>query len=346
MRRREFVASVGAIGGTAVAWPLGVRAQHQPMPVIGFLSAITSYGPFLVAFRKGLADAGYVEGENVAIEYRWAEGRYDQLPELASELVRRQVAVIVAAGGNQSARAAKAATTTVPIVFYSGDPVAEGLVTSLNRPGGNMTGMSTFAPALGGKRVDLLRELLPGVSALAMLINPNYAPAAAEAAETENAARALGHKLSVFKASSEGGIEAAFATLAQQRPDALIVGADPFFNSRREQLATLAMRNSIPGDLRMARIFRGCRPDEQRRRLCRRLSPSGYLRRAHSERRQSGGPTGHPTDQVRAGHQSEDRQSARPQVPADHARHCRRGDRIGANLLRCMSPLLAQSGHP
>jgi putative tryptophan/tyrosine transport system substrate-binding protein len=224
MKRREFIT---VLGGAVATWPLGVRAQQQPVPVIGFLSAISSYGPFLVAFRNGLAEAGYIEGENVAIEYLWAEGRYDQLPELASELVRRQVAAIVAVGGNESARAAKAATTTIPIVFYSGDPVAEGLVSSLNRPGGNLTGMSTFAPALGGKRIDLLRELLHGASALAMLINPKYAPAAAEAAETENAARALGHRLSVFKASSESGIEAAFATLAQQRPDALIVGADP-----------------------------------------------------------------------------------------------------------------------
>jgi putative ABC transport system substrate-binding protein len=243
MRRREVIS---LLGGAAAAWPIAARAQQSVMPVIGFLSAISSYGPFLVAFRRGLADAGYVERENVTIEYRWAEGRYDRLPELASELVRHRVAVIVAAGGNQSARAAKAATATIPIVFYSGDPVAEGLVASLNRPGANLTGMSTFAPALGGKRIDLLRELLPGASALAMLINPNYAPAAIEAAETENAARALGHKLSVFKASSKGGIEATFATLAQQRPDALIVGADPFFNSRREQLAMLATRNSIP----------------------------------------------------------------------------------------------------
>jgi putative ABC transport system substrate-binding protein len=243
MKRRDFIS---LFVGAAAAWPLAARAQQRAMPVVGFLSAIPSYGPFLIAFRRGLAEAGYVEGENVAIEYRWAEGHYDRLPELASELVRRQVAVMVAAGGNQSARAAKAATATIPIVFYSGDPVAEGLVASLNRPGGNMTGVSTFASALGGKRVDLLRELLPGVSALAMLINPNYAPAAAEAAETENAAKARGHKLSIFNASSEGGIEAAFSMLAQQRPDALIVGADPFFNSRREQLALLALRNSIP----------------------------------------------------------------------------------------------------
>jgi putative ABC transport system substrate-binding protein len=241
MRRRDFIKG---IAGSVAAWP--AHAQQLPMPVIGFLSAISSYEPFLVAFRKGLAEAGYVEGETVAIEYRWAEGHYDRLPELASELVRRQVEVVAAAGGSQSARAAKAATATIPIVFYSGDPVAEGLVASLNRPGGNLTGMSTFAPALGGKRVDLLRELVPGASALAMVINPNYAPAAAEAAEMEDAVRALGHKLSVFKASSEGEIEATFATLAQQRPDALIVGADPFFNSRREQFATLAMRDSIP----------------------------------------------------------------------------------------------------
>jgi putative ABC transport system substrate-binding protein len=243
LKRREFIT---LLGGAAAAWPITVRAQQPAMPMIGFLSAISSYGPFLVAFRRGLAEAGYVEGENVAIEYRWGEGHYDRLPELASELVRRQVAVIVAAGGNQSARAAKVATATIPIVFYSGDPVAEGLVASLNRPGGNMTGMSTFAPALAGKRVDLLIKLLPGASALAMLINPDYGPAAAEAAETENVTRVIGRRLSVFRASSEGSIEAAFAALAQQRPDALIVGADPFFNSRREQFATLAMRNSIP----------------------------------------------------------------------------------------------------
>jgi putative tryptophan/tyrosine transport system substrate-binding protein len=243
MRRRDFIK---VIVGSAATWPLAARAQQPAMPVVGFLSAIPSNTSFLVAFRRGLAEAGYVEGENVAVEYRWAEGHYDRLPGLASDLVRRQVAVIVAAGGNPSALAAKTVTATIPIVFYSGDPVAEGLVASLNRPGGNMTGMSTFAPALTGKRLDLLRELVPRAAVFAMLVNSDYAPAAAESAESENAARALGYKLSVLKASSKDGIEAAFATLAQQRPDALIVGADPFFNSQRAQFVELAMRYSIP----------------------------------------------------------------------------------------------------
>jgi putative tryptophan/tyrosine transport system substrate-binding protein len=242
MRRREFI----AIAGGAAAWPFAVRAQQPAMPVVGFLSAISSNTSFLVAFRRGLTEAGYVEGENVVVEYRWAEGHYDRLPGLASDLVRRKVVVIVAAGGNSSVLAAKTVTATIPIVFYSGDPVAEGLVASLNRPGGNMTGMSTFAPALAGKRLDLLRELVPRAAVFAMLVNSDYAPAAAELAETENAARTLGYKLSVLKASSKDGIETAFATLARQRPDALIVGADPFFNSQRAQFVALAVRYSIP----------------------------------------------------------------------------------------------------
>jgi putative ABC transport system substrate-binding protein len=234
LRRRQFISLLGG----AAAWPLAARAQQ---PTIGFLSAIPSNDTFLAAFRLGLAEAGYVEGQNVTIEYRFADRNYDQLPDMASDLVRRQVALIVAAGGSPSAAAAKAVTTTIPIIFTGiDDPVSSGFVASLNRPGGNMTGMSTLLAALGGKRFALLREMIPRAMVIGMLINPEYPPAAAEAADIENATRAEGREVFVLRASSESEIEAAFATISKRRPDALIIGADPFFNSRRTQLVTHA----------------------------------------------------------------------------------------------------------
>ena len=244
MRRREFI---GLFGATAVTWPIAAQTQQPAMPVIGFLSAIPPNDSFLAAFRRGLAELGHVEGRNVTIEYRFAERNYDQLPELASDLVRRQVSVIVAAGGGPSATAAKAVTTTIPIIFTGiDDPVSSGFVASLNRPGGNMTGMSMLVAALGGKRLELLREMEPRAMVIAVLMNPEYQPAATEAADIESAARAGGREFFLFRASSESDIEVAFGTLARQRPDALIVGADPFFNSRRWQLVALASRSSIP----------------------------------------------------------------------------------------------------
>ena len=236
LRRRQFISLLGG----AAAWPLAARAQQ---PTIGFLSAIPSNDTFLAAFRLGLAEAGYVEGQNVTIEYRFADRNYDQLPDMASDLVRRQVALIVAAGGSPSAAAAKAVTTTIPIIFTGiDDPVSSGFVASLNRPGGNMTGMSTLLAALGGKRFALLREMIPRAMVIGMLINPEYPPAAAEAADIENATRAEGREVFVLRASSESEIEAAFATISKRRPDALIIGADPFFNSRR--IATCCPRPS------------------------------------------------------------------------------------------------------
>jgi putative ABC transport system substrate-binding protein len=242
MRRREFIT---LLGGAAVAWPLAARAQQPAMPVIGFLSSIPFNSSFLAAFRQGLAVAGYVEGRNVAIEYLSAEGHYDRLPGLAADLVRHQVAAIVAAGGSPPAMAAKAVTATIPIVFTgTDDPLT--LVASLNRPGGNITGMTTFAATLAGKRLGLLHEIVPRATVIAMLMNPNYPPAMAEMADTETAARAGAQELFVLRASSESEINMAFATLAQRRPDALVVAADPFLNSRREQFVALAARNSIP----------------------------------------------------------------------------------------------------
>jgi putative tryptophan/tyrosine transport system substrate-binding protein len=232
MNKREFIT---LLGGASVAWPLGAGAAAQN-PVIGFLSAV-SPGPFasnLAAFRRGLSQTGFIEGKNVAIEYRWAEGHYDRLPALAVELVRRKVDVIVATVGGP---AAKAATTTIPIVALSGgDPVEEGLVANLNRPGGNVTGWALFAFSLGPKRFELLRELVPTATLIAVMANPSNHPANADRRDVEAAARAIGQRIVVFEASSESDFEPAFAAMVQQGVGALLVMADPFFYNRREQL--------------------------------------------------------------------------------------------------------------
>jgi putative ABC transport system substrate-binding protein len=241
--RRKFLAT---LGGGAAAWPLAARAQQSAMPVVGFLGT-ASPGPFahLVAgFRRGLQETGFVEDRNVVIEYRWAEGHYDRVPAL---MARRQVAVIVTVGGETSAAAAKAATTTIPIVFNAAtDPVKLGLVASLARPGGNATGVNTFTTELAEKRLGLLHDLVPAASTIAVLLNPVFAPAAVNARESETAARAVGKEVVIFNASSETEIETAFAKIVQARPGALLVGSDPFFNSRRDRIVLLAARHAIP----------------------------------------------------------------------------------------------------
>jgi putative tryptophan/tyrosine transport system substrate-binding protein len=246
MRRREFIT---LLGGAATAWPLAARAQQSgPMPAIGFLggSSLTDRRPLLTAFRQALTEAGFVEGQNVAIEYRWAEGQYDQLPALAAELVRRQVALVVA-GDGPSALAAKAATTTIPIVFNTGiDPVQVGLVTSLNRPGGNLTGVNMIAGPLPAKQLGLLHDLAPAAGTIAVLINPNNANAERDAATVQDAARAIGVQILVTRAVAESDFENVFAILARERAGALLINSDVFFTSRRDQIIALAGRHALP----------------------------------------------------------------------------------------------------
>jgi putative tryptophan/tyrosine transport system substrate-binding protein len=245
VKRREFITLVG---GAAAAWPLAARAQQPAMPVIGYLDSQSpgTFPDYLRVFRQGLKDTGYVEGENVATEYRFAENQIDRLPALAADLVRRRVAVIVA-GGPPAALAAKAATTTIPIVFGVGDdPVKIGLVASLARPGGNLTGINFFAAELAAKRLELQREMMPAAARVAVLVDPNFTLTEFQVRDAETAARAMGLQIQVANASTSREINAAFATFVRDRPDALVVGTGPFFTSRRVQLALLAGRYGIP----------------------------------------------------------------------------------------------------
>jgi ABC-type uncharacterized transport system substrate-binding protein len=246
MRRRDFVALVG---GAAAAWPLTARAQQPGMPVIGFLNGTSpgAWAPFVAAFRQGLSETGYVEDRNVAIEYRWAEGHYNQLPAMVADLVRRQVAVIVVTGGANLVLAAKAATSKIPVVFSTGgDPVKLGLVVSLNRPGGNATGVNVFTSVMEGKRLGLLRELVATATLVAVLVNPNNRLTEIQLIDVQESARTLGAQIHILHASSEREIEAAFATMTQLRAGALLVGADPFFLSQRDRLVALAASHKIP----------------------------------------------------------------------------------------------------
>jgi putative tryptophan/tyrosine transport system substrate-binding protein len=245
MKWREFMTLIGG----AAAWPLAARAQQATIPLIGYLSSgsPTAFAPMVAALRRGLGEAGVVEGKHFAIEYRWAEGQYERLPAFAADFVRRQAAVIVATGGSDPALAAKAATETIPIVFTGGlDPVELGLVASLARPGGNATGTINIAGDLNAKRLGMLRELVPAATTIAVLANPGVSDSEAQLKEVETSARAIGQRILIFDAGSEGDFKKAFEAMVQRGADALFVNASPFFTSQRKKLVALAARHAIP----------------------------------------------------------------------------------------------------
>jgi putative tryptophan/tyrosine transport system substrate-binding protein len=244
IERREFI---GLLGGAATVWPLAARAQQPAMPVIGFLDGQSFDLHLMTAFRQALKDAGYIEGRNVAIYFRSADGQTDRLVTLAGDIIGRRVAVIITTGGGAAALAAYAATTTIPIVFVNGvDPVSSGLVMTLNRPGGNATGVYIFQQVLEGKRLGLLRELVPSAASIAVLLNPTNANFQTQLRGVQDAARDLGQQVSILSANTEREIDVAFATVAQSGARALLVGSDPFFSSERDQIIALAARHAIP----------------------------------------------------------------------------------------------------
>ena len=249
MRRREFVTLVVGAAATSASWPLAARAQQPAMPVIGYLSARSreDTSHLIAAFQRGLAESDYIDGRNVTIEYRFALGQYDKLPAMANELVRLPAAVIATTGGEPSALAAKAATSIIPIVFAIGsDPVKQGLTASINRPGGNATGITSLTNEMEPKRLGLLREVVPHAHTIGFLLNPSFAQAESQLAAMQQAARAMNLAITVLRADTDQEIDAAFEAIAQQRVPALVVGANPFFDTRRKKLVALAARNAVP----------------------------------------------------------------------------------------------------
>jgi putative ABC transport system substrate-binding protein len=249
MKRREFIMALGGAAASSMSWPRAARAQQRAMPVIGFLGAPSPapYARYVAALRQGLKEAGYIEGQNVTIEYRWAEGQYDRLPALAADLVSRRVAAIVPIGGAPATVAAKEATSTIPIIFnMTADPVELGLVASLNRPGGNITGVTMLGVELEVKRLELLHELVPTSALIGMLVNPNNAQAKTQSRDVQAAARSIHRQVLILNASTEREIQKAFATFVQDRVGALLVGADTFFTSEPTLFVVLSARHAIP----------------------------------------------------------------------------------------------------
>jgi ABC-type uncharacterized transport system substrate-binding protein len=301
--RRDFITLLGG----AAAWPVAARAQQSAMPVIGFLhgGSPAERAHVIAAFRQGLGAAGYVEGQNVIIEYRWADDQFDRLPALAAELVRRRVSVIATPAGSVAAVAARAATTTIPIVFGSeNDPIKAGLVTSFNRPGGNATGVYFLSGGLAEKRLGLIRELLPRAELVGLLVNPNNPLAEATTTEVRAAASAVGQQIEVLQASNSREIDTVFASLLQKRANAFVLSPDPLFFTRRVQLVTLATRHGIPA-IYTSREFAQV-GGQLWNRTYRRVASGRRLQRTHPQGRQACRSAGHAVEQIRVGHQSPD----------------------------------------
>ena len=326
MKRRDFIA---LLGGAVASWPLATRAQQPAMPVVGLLTSTNQDHFQLGALHKGLSEGGYVEGRNLAIVYRSADSQFDRLPALAADLVGRQVAVILALGSPVPARTAMAATKTIPIVFaYGGDPVSDKLVASLNRPGGNVTGATFIGTTVASKRLELLREIAPRVTDVAMLVNPTNTLSDIQIKEVGAAAQILGQRFHVINATGEGEFDAAFAAIRQSNAGALVVGLDTGFARRADQLVALAARHKIPAIYAKSRLSTRRRPDELRRQHSGYMAPGRRLCRSYSQGFQTGRFARRSAHQISTCYQSENRQGAWPRRAGAVARPRRRGDRI------------------